>query len=57
MEIAGTGFVRAVEVGSSQHLYTAAEQAADEASGSVEVRVLQLGTHGASRPAVMTIEI
>lgn len=57
VEIAGTGFVRAVEVGSSQHLYTAAEQAADEVSGPLEVRVTQLGTHGASRPIVMTIEI
>lgn len=57
IEIAGPGFVRTAELSSPRHLYTLAEQMADDASGAIQVRVTQLGTHGSSRPAEMTIQI
>ncbi len=57
LEIVGNAFERAVELGSTQYLYTLAEQLADDASGAVEVRVVQLGTHGPSRTTALTFEI
>lgn len=57
VEISGSGFSRSAESGAAQHVYSAAEQAADGASGPVEIRVAQLGTHGPSRWAAITIQI
>jgi hypothetical protein len=57
VEIEGTGFRRAAATSAPQHLYSAAEQAVDGAAGAVEVRVVQLGTHGLSRAAAMTVQI
>jgi hypothetical protein len=57
LEIAGGGFTRTLETGTADYLYSLAEQVADGASGAVEVLVVQLGTHGPSRPAMMTIQI
>ena len=57
IEIEGSGFARALEASVPLHVYSAADQAADGATGPVEVRITQLGTHGASRASAMTFEV
>lgn len=44
---------RNVETQAHTFLYSAADQAADGASGAISLEVAQLGTHGASRPAFL----
>jgi hypothetical protein len=52
--IAGAGFERTETVGEPLFLYTAAQRLAD-GPGPVVVSLSQLGTHGASKPASLTI--
>lgn len=54
VEIAGAGAVRRIETGQSQYLYDAAARTAD-GPGPITVSVVQLGTHGPSRAATITI--
>lgn len=51
LTLAGAGFERSVAIAAPAFLYTAAEQAADGASGELNVEVVQLGTSAPSRPA------
>jgi hypothetical protein len=55
LELAGAGGVRRVELSESRFRYEAAARAAD-GPGPVQVRVVQLGTHGRSRAAAIIIE-
>ena len=50
----GAAGERSVEVGQSAYLYTAAERATDGA-GPVDIELVQLGSHAASRPATISI--
>jgi len=54
--IAGAGFERVVATTEAGYLYTAAEQAQDEAAGAMTLSVVQLGTYGASRAASATLD-
>jgi hypothetical protein len=54
LDLSGPGWSRSLELGSPEHLYSQAAQAAD-GPGPVTIQVAQLGTHGVSRPASMTI--
>lgn len=51
----GDGVVRQVEVETPSWLYAADELAADMLAGPVSARVRQCGTHGLSRPAVLSL--
>lgn len=55
IDISGAGFARSLAASSPECVYTAAQQAADGASGPIAVEVAQLGTFAASRPALITI--
>jgi len=54
LELSGAGGARRVELSESRFLYAAAARAAD-GPGAIQAAVVQLGTHGRSRPAVITI--
>jgi hypothetical protein len=54
VEVAGAGGARRVEVAESRFLHEAAARAAD-GPGPYTVTVVQLGTHGRSRPATIII--
>jgi len=54
LTLSGVGWARTVELTQSLYIYDAATRAADGA-GPVIVTVAQLGTHGASRGATITI--
>jgi hypothetical protein len=55
--ISGGALKRQVAVTEPAFLYPAADQAADGASGTIEIGVSQIGTHARSRPAALTIVI
>jgi len=55
LTIAGAGFARTVETTSPAYLYPAAARAAD-GPGPVTLTVVQAGSFGASRPAVLIID-
>ncbi|HEY0043756.1 MAG TPA: phage tail protein [Allosphingosinicella sp.] len=55
--IAGAFGVRSAEVPEAAFTYPAALQAADGASGLVEIEVIQLGTHAASRSASTIVDL
>ena len=55
VEIAGDGFGRTVDTDRPGHVYTAADQAADGAGGTLQISVRQLGTHAVSRPATLVL--
>ena len=54
LELSGDGFVRSVDVELPRYSYSAAEQAADGLVGPLLISVIQRGTAGQSRPAVIT---
>jgi hypothetical protein len=56
LTLAGPGFARSVALAAPAFLYTAAEQAADGATGGLSVEVVQLGTSAPSRPASLLID-
>jgi hypothetical protein len=51
LEIAGAGFARSVGADVPFYLYSAAERAADGATGPLQISVAQIGTFAPSRPA------
>jgi hypothetical protein len=53
--IAGAGFERIVEAAAPGHLYAAAERAAD-GGGPISISVSQIGSHAASRPALLDVD-
>ncbi|HVQ09377.1 MAG TPA: phage tail protein [Allosphingosinicella sp.] len=53
--IAGAGFERIVETGGPAHLYAAAERAVDGV-GPLTIGVAQVGSHGASRTALLDLD-
>jgi hypothetical protein len=55
IELAGAGGSRRLELGECRFRYEAAARAAD-GPGAIQVSVVQLGTHGRSRPANIIID-
>lgn len=55
VNLTGAGFAREAAPGVPYLLYDAAMQAVDGASGALTISVRQIGTHGASRPASITL--
>ena len=53
--ISGTGRTRTVTLAEPLYLYSAAEQAADNMTGDIEVNVRQLGTFVPSRSTVLVV--
>ncbi len=54
LTLRGDGFARQIEQAAPEHLYTAYAQAADGLVGALEISVSQIGTHAASRPAMLS---
>jgi hypothetical protein len=55
IELAGAGGSRRLELGECRFRYEAAARAAD-GPGAIQVSIVQLGTHGRSRPATIIID-
>jgi hypothetical protein len=55
--IVGAGFRREVSSGESRFTYSALLQAADGAAGTIDIEVVQLGTHAQSRPARLSFNL
>lgn len=55
LTLSGGGFERRATVAAPAFVYTAADQAADGATGPLSIEVVQLGTSAASHPATLDI--
>ena len=53
--LSGAGFERTIMLAESSYLYSAAEQAADGASGAFTMSVTQIGTFASSRSAALIV--
>jgi hypothetical protein len=55
VQLSGTGFQRSVTTEQPHHVFSAAGQGGEGLAGDLTIRVVQLGTSAASRPAEITI--
>ncbi|MBX3562451.1 MAG: phage tail protein [Sphingomonas sp.] len=56
LTLSGDGFARTIVLDAPHHVYSAALQASDGLSGPLGIVLSQIGTHAASRPALLTFE-
>jgi hypothetical protein len=56
LTVAGEGVSRSAEIDKPHFLYSLADQITDGASGTIELQVVQVGTHGTSRAAAIRFD-